>query len=114
MSLRWSPAFSLQRDLTVAIHGTCGLTLLSFSYMNMNTTDSSWKGGIAVAEKNDLSKEAFLGIAEESGLAVDHSHLEDLYAYLQGLRPTLKAIEDMDVSGWEPFMPSLTRKEEPR
>ena len=62
-----------------------------------------------MAEKSLLSKEAFLGIAEESGLGIHHSHFEDLYAYLQGLRPTLKAIEDLDLTGLEPFMPSLAR-----
>jgi hypothetical protein len=67
-----------------------------------------------VAEKNTLSKEAFLGIAEGAGLSIEHSHVEDLYAYLQGLRPPLKTIEDIDLTGWEPFMPSLTKKEEPR
>ncbi len=64
--------------------------------------------------KNILSKEAFLGIAEGAGLIIEHSHFEDLYAYLEGVRPPLKAIEDIDLTGWEPFMPSLPKKEEPR
>ena len=56
-------------------------------------------------------KEIFLRIAEDSGLDVDTSHLEDLHAYLIGLRPTLKAIENLDLTGLEPFMPSLSKKE---
>ena len=72
------------------------------------------KGGSIMAEKNALSKEAFLGIAEGAGLNIHPSHFEDLYAYLQGLRPPLKTIEDIDLTGWEPFMPPLTKKEEPR
>ncbi len=69
------------------------------------------KEGIPLAEKGSLSKETFLRIAEDSGLDIDHSHLEDLYVYLNGLRPTLKAIEDLDLTGLEPFMPSLGEKE---
>ena len=53
-------------------------------------------------------------IAEDSGLDIHQTHFEDLYAYLQGLRPTLKTIEDLDLTGLEPFMPSLAKKEEPR
>jgi hypothetical protein len=67
-----------------------------------------------VAKKNPLKKETFLAIAEESGLQIHDPHLEDVYAYLQGLRSTLKSIEDLDLTGLEPFMPSLTKKEEPR
>ncbi len=72
------------------------------------------KGGTTVVEKKVLSKEAFLGMAEGSGLSVEPSHFEDLYAYLEGVRPPLKAIEEIDLTGWEPFMPSLMKKEEPR
>ena len=67
-----------------------------------------------MAEKYALSKESFLGIADAAGMRIDHSHFEDLYTYLQGLLPPLKAVEEIDLTGWEPFMPSLTKKEEPR
>ena len=58
-----------------------------------------------------LSRETFLQAAEESGLKLDAPHLEDLYAYLQGLRSTLKSIENLDLTDLEPFMPSLAKKE---
>ncbi len=61
--------------------------------------------------KGSWNKEIFLHIMEDSGLDVDTSHPEDLYAYLNGLRPILKAIENMDLEGLEPFMPSLGKKE---
>ena len=57
------------------------------------------------------SKETFWGIAKESGLEADQAHLESVYAYLQGLFPSLKTIEDLDLTQLEPFMPSLTKKE---
>ena len=64
-----------------------------------------------MAKKGSLSKETLLRIAEDSGLDIDASHLEDLYAYLNGLRPTWKAIEDLDLTGLEPFMLSPGEKE---
>ena len=64
-----------------------------------------------MTEKGSLSKGTFLRIAEDSGLGTDASHLEDLYSYLNGLLPTLKAIESLDLAGLEPFMPSLREKE---
>ena len=57
-----------------------------------------------------LSRETFLQVAEDSGLDLAAPHLEDLYAYLQGLRPTLKSIENLDLTDLEPFMPSLAKK----
>jgi hypothetical protein len=69
------------------------------------------KEDIPLTEKGSLSKEAFLRIAENSGLDADAPHFEDLYAYLNSLRPTLKAIENLDLAGLEPFMPSLREKE---
>jgi len=64
-----------------------------------------------VAEKVSLSREVFSGIAEDLGIDIHAPHLEDLYAYLQGLRPTLKTIGDLDLTGLEPFMPPLGKKE---
>ncbi len=61
--------------------------------------------------KSLWDKKMFLRIAEDSGLDIDAPHLEDLYAYLIGLWPTLKAIENLDLTGLEPFMPSLGKKE---
>jgi hypothetical protein len=64
-----------------------------------------------MANKESLSKEDFLRIAEHAGLDVDSPHMDDLHAYLKGLLPTLKTIKDLDLAGLEPFMPSLTKKE---
>ena len=61
--------------------------------------------------RGSWNKEIFLHFVEDSGLDVDTSHLEDLYAYLDSLRPILKAIENLDLEGLEPFMPSLGKKE---
>ena len=61
--------------------------------------------------KGPWDKEIFLRVVEDSGLDVDTSHLEDLYAYLNSLRPILEAIENLDLEGLEPFMPSLGKKE---
>ncbi len=70
------------------------------------------KEDIPLTEKGSLNKETFLCIAENSGLDTDASHLEDLYHYLNGLLPTLKTIENLDLAGLEPFRPPLKKKEE--
>ena len=64
-----------------------------------------------MAEKVSFSKDIFLRIAEDSGLDIHDPHLKELYAYLQGLRPILKTIEDLDLTGLEPTLPSLVKKE---
>ena len=64
-----------------------------------------------MTQKALWSKETFLGIAKDSGLETDHAHLEAVYTYLQGLFPSLKTIEDLDLAESEPFMPSLMEKE---
>ena len=52
-----------------------------------------------------LSKETFLGIAEASGLDVsDESHMEELYAFVQGILRDLKTTGDLDLSDVEPEM----------
>jgi hypothetical protein len=71
----------------------------------------SEKGDTTVTRKALWSKETFRGIAKESGLETDQAHLDSVYAYLQGLFPSLKTIEDLDLIQLEPFMPSLTKKE---
>lgn len=70
------------------------------------------KGGHPLTKQGPSSKETFLRIAEEAGLDTDASHLEDLYNYLKSLLPTLKTIENLDLAGLEPFMPSLKKREE--
>ena len=61
-----------------------------------------------MANKEPLSKEDFLRIAEHAGLDADSPHMEDLHAYFKGLLPNLEAVKDLDLTGLEPFMPSLT------
>ncbi len=57
-----------------------------------------------------MSKETFLRIAEECGLDTTDQHMEELYAFLQGLLPSLRDIEEFDLAGVEPFMPSMHGK----
>ena len=64
-----------------------------------------------MANKEPLNKEDFLRIAEHAGLDAGSPHMDDLHAYIKGLLPTLKTIKDLDLTGLEPFMPSLTKKE---
>ena len=61
-----------------------------------------------MANKEPLNKEDFLSIAEHAGLDAGSPHMDDLHAYIKGLLPTLKTIKDLDLTGLEPFMPSLT------
>ena len=63
-----------------------------------------------MAEKFWLSKEAFLKIAEVSGLDTTDQHMEELYAFVQQMLPGTRDIDDLDLTGMEPFMPSLSMK----
>ena len=49
-----------------------------------------------------LSWDTFLRISEASGLDVDDPHMEELYAFLQGIRPLLKTIHELDLTGVDP------------
>ena len=53
---------------------------------------------------NPMSWEAFLNVAEASGLDVDDPHMQELYDYLPTILPGLKAIDDLDLSGVDPAM----------
>jgi len=64
-----------------------------------------------MADKFWLSKEAFLKIAETSGLDTADRHMEELYAFVQQMLSNLKDIEDLNLEGMEPFMPALPAKE---
>jgi hypothetical protein len=64
-----------------------------------------------VVQSYSFSKELLMRIAEESGLSTDPSHLDSLYAYLQGVLPGLRTIEDLDLGDAEPFMPLFMKKE---
>ena len=63
-----------------------------------------------MAEKLELTKENFMGMAEALGLDVsDEAHMEELYAFVQGLLPGLEAVRDLDVAKEEPatiFIPT--------
>jgi hypothetical protein len=63
-----------------------------------------------MAEKFWLSKEAFLKIAEVSRLDTTDRHMEELYAFVQQMLPGIRDIEALDLTGMEPFMPSLSAK----
>ncbi len=64
----------------------------------------------APVTKTKMDKEFLLKIAEDSGLDLGEDHLKSLYGYIQGLRPTLQTIEDLDLTGFEPFLPSLKKE----
>jgi Asp-tRNA(Asn)/Glu-tRNA(Gln) amidotransferase C subunit len=63
-----------------------------------------------MAEKFWLSKEAFLKIAEVSGLDTTDRHMEELYSFVQGVLASLKDVEELDLTGMEPFMPPISAK----
>ncbi len=54
---------------------------------------------------DEMEKEVFLSIAKEFGLDLDDPHMEELYAYVQRVLPNLKRIEELNLTGLEPFMP---------
>jgi Asp-tRNA(Asn)/Glu-tRNA(Gln) amidotransferase C subunit len=64
-----------------------------------------------MAEKFWLSREAFLKIAEVSGLDTTDRHMEELYSFVQGVLASLKDVEELELTGTEPFMPPISAKE---
>jgi aspartyl-tRNA(Asn)/glutamyl-tRNA(Gln) amidotransferase subunit A len=56
-------------------------------------------------ETTPLSKEFFLSMAKTFGLDIHDPHIEELYAYVQKILPTLKRIEQLDLNDLEPTMP---------
>lgn len=53
-----------------------------------------------------MEKELFLSMAKAFGLELDDPHMEELFTYVQKIFPNLKRIEELDLTGLEPFMPS--------
>ena len=65
-----------------------------------------------MADEAVLSLETFLKIAETSGLDVnDQPHMDELYAFLQTLIPTLRKVRKLGVADAEPA-PSWVPAEE--
>ncbi len=64
-----------------------------------------------MADEGGISKDTFLRIAEASGLNVNDPHMEELFAYLQGVLPGLKAIQELDLTDVEPAMVFIPPKE---
>ena len=61
-----------------------------------------------MAKELELSKEAFLTIAEVSGLNTTDPHMEELYSFVQSVLPGLKDIQALELNEMEPFMPPLS------
>ena len=58
----------------------------------------------------ELTKEAFLVMAEAMGLDVtDEAHMEELYAYTAAQLSSLRSINEIDLSGAEPAMVYMPR-----
>ncbi|MGB9629693.1 MAG: hypothetical protein ACPL6D_13630 [Thermodesulfobacteriota bacterium] len=52
-----------------------------------------------------MEKEIFLSIGKAFGLELNDPHMEELFVYVQKVLPNLKRIEELDLTGFEPFMP---------
>ncbi len=63
-----------------------------------------------MTEKHELNKEAFLSMARDFGLDINDPHIEELYSYFQKIIPTLKRIEELDLTDIEPVMPFISYK----
>jgi Asp-tRNA(Asn)/Glu-tRNA(Gln) amidotransferase C subunit len=55
--------------------------------------------------KKELKREAFLSVAKGFGLDINDPHIEELYTYVQKILPTLRRIEELDLTDMEPTMP---------
>lgn len=52
-----------------------------------------------------MEKEIFLSMAKAFGLEVNDPHMEELFTYVQKVFPNLNRIEELNLTGLEPFMP---------
>ena len=64
-------------------------------------------------DEHPMSKDTFLGIAEASGLDVkDEAHMDELYSYyILNVAPSLKALDELDLTDVEPTMIYIPPKE---
>ena len=64
-------------------------------------------------DEHPMSKDTFLGIAEASGLDVkDEAHVDELYFYYTlNVAPSLKALDELDLTDVEPAMIYIPPKE---
>ncbi len=58
-----------------------------------------------MSEKDELNKEVFLSMAKAFDLDINDPYIEELYTYVQKILPTLKRIEELDLTDTEPWMP---------
>lgn len=60
--------------------------------------------------KTGLEREGFLSMAKAFGLDTNDPHIEELYAYVQKILPTLKRIEELDLTDMEPMISPTSPK----
>ena len=60
--------------------------------------------------KTGLEREAFLSVAKAFGLDINDPHIEELYAYVQKILPTLKRIKELDLMDMEPMIAPIPPK----
>jgi len=58
-----------------------------------------------------LTKEMFLSIARSSGLDIEDPHMGELYAFVQKVLPTLRMIDQLDLTDVEPLATFIPSKE---
>ena len=58
-----------------------------------------------------MSKETFLRIAELSGLDAKSPHMDDVWEFLQGVFPAVRAVNEIDVADAEPSVIFIPPKE---
>jgi hypothetical protein len=56
-------------------------------------------------KETGVNREAFLSMAKAFGLYIIDPHIEELYAYVQKILPTLKRVEELNLTDMEPVMP---------
>ena len=55
-----------------------------------------------MADEVGLSREAFLHVAQASGLDAKDPHMEDLYRHVQSVLASIRGIWELDVADVEP------------
>jgi hypothetical protein len=64
-----------------------------------------------MAKELEFRREPFLALAKAFGLDTEDPHMEELYGFVQKVLPSLKSIEDLDLTGLEPIWPPALPKE---
>ena len=55
-----------------------------------------------MTQSRELSRDAFLRMAESVGLDIQDAHMEELYFFVQNVLKSIEPLDELDLSNMEP------------